>query len=239
MNNVHCLIVNINNLAYTKQLVSDLLYQDAPFKLTIYDNGSTEPGTEAYYEEIRKMFGFKIVLGTGNTPLNHLWNWFAKETGDELLCFLNNDIEITSNFISDTLKVFEKEETVGAVVHTTNLEKYSKKTGLSYVCQTGIKQGWDFTVRKNLYVSIPEDIEWFCGDDWIFQQVYMRDLCTAILTSSPIIHYQGKSGGNLKSIKHQLDADVERYQSHGYKWELVGNDKFSAFSFPGKYQLEK
>jgi GT2 family glycosyltransferase len=42
MNKLHILIVNINNLEYTKNCISDLILQTSDFDLTIFDQNSTE-----------------------------------------------------------------------------------------------------------------------------------------------------------------------------------------------------
>ena len=42
---ISVLVVNLNNLLYTKQCIEDLLNQDVEFNLRLVDQNSTEEGT--------------------------------------------------------------------------------------------------------------------------------------------------------------------------------------------------
>lgn len=191
------LVVNINNLEYTKNCILDLENQDSQdFDLTVVDQGSTELGTEEFllYLESKNI---KVIRNGHNKPLNWIWNEFYRNSNTDYLCYLNNDVSLSPNFISDTIKILDKESEVGIVIHTTNSSRYNKISDtLQYVyLDWRIKQGWDFTVRKSAYVEIPQILKFYWGDDWIFHQAYEKGFNVAICLSSPIIHYGEKSSG--------------------------------------------
>lgn len=192
------LVVNINNLGYTKNCLSNLLEQDSlDFDIFLIDQGSTESGTDEFLESCKNNSRITVIQNGCNKPLNWIWNDFYKNTSSQYLCFLNNDVCLTDNFISDTIKILEKESTVGAVIHSANSWRWNTKmektewTSLDY----RIKQGFDFTLRRETFCEIPEVLRFYWGDDWIFHHVYERGYNVAICLSSPIIHWGEKSSG--------------------------------------------
>ena len=221
MNKTHILVVNINNLNYTKDCINDLLKQDVPFDLTIVDQNSSEKGTHNWYKSLvenwpRKDCTIKIQKNTDNVDLNRVWDEFYNTTENEYLCFLNNDVRITNNFVSDGERIFAKEKKVGCVVHATNHSSYKSKTSLNYAIVDGIKQGWDFTMRRTAYNIIPSELKVYCGDDYLFEMLYRKGFKVAFALSSPLIHFQGKS---IKDLK-EPPSDVKRYAALGYKHNL-------------------
>ena len=191
---MHILVVNINGLKYLKNLITDLKAQTHPFQLTVIDQGSVEKGTGAYLHNLSKQSFTRVITNSKNVNLNKVWNKFYKETKDELLCFLNNDVRVPKNFVSDTVNIFLKEPKTGCVVHATNHPQYKTVTPLTYVVLNDeIAQGWDFTILRSLYVLIPEELNTFGGDDWLYMNMYERGYKTAVALSSPIIHYHAKS----------------------------------------------
>jgi hypothetical protein len=72
---ISVLVVNLNNLEFTKKCVSDLISQDCDFNLTVVDQNSSEEGTKEYFESLP--INIEVFLNEKNSPLNHLWNWFV------------------------------------------------------------------------------------------------------------------------------------------------------------------
>jgi len=229
MNKTHILVVNINNLQFTKNCINDLLQQDVSFDLTLVDQNSSEQNTDEWLNELNINWNkpdckLYIQRNKDNVDLNRVWNDFYQSTNNEYLCFLNNDIRLTDNFVSDNENIFKIEKTVGCVVHATNHPLYMSKKSLEYVIiDERIKQGWDFTLRRNCYNIIPKELKVYCGDDFLFEMLYRSGYNVAFALSSPIIHYQGKSSKNLK----ELPSDVPRYINLGYSHDLKHCPRFS------------
>jgi GT2 family glycosyltransferase len=224
---IRILIVNLNNKDYTKNCVNNLLSQThSNFKITIVDQNSSEEGTHQVLEELTDS-RIEIVRNPENRPLNHVWNWFYQTYTDEILCFLNNDVIITDNFVSDTIEVFSKEPNVGIVVHSTNHENHTvKKPILEYtVVERGkFMQGWDFSIRRNLFTLIPEQIKTYCGDDFLYHNLYQKGYDMAYITSSPMIHFEGQS---KKFMKTSGIEDIHTYIKMGFPHYLKINPEFS------------
>ena len=173
---ISVLVVNLNNLSYTKQCVEDLLNQDVEFNLSLIDQNSTEEGTKIYFNSLyisymKGEFGkinFLEVSNTGcNLPLNHLWNEFVSSSSTDFLCLLNNDVRLPPNFLSSSISVLEKEPLVGFVNHVTNNLNYSSWSDiLDYkIMEEPYRQGWDITCKKSCYNQIPKELTFFYGDE--------------------------------------------------------------------------
>jgi GT2 family glycosyltransferase len=199
---ISVLLVNLNNLSYTKQCLEDLLNQDIVFNLRLVDQNSSETGTKEFFDSfftkhLNGDFYGKInyleISNTGfNKPLNHLWNEYVKESSTEFICLLNNDVRIPPNFLSSSISVLEKEPSVGFVNHVTNNLTYSSwSDSLEYVImETPYRQGWDPIFRKSCYNEIPEELKFFYGDDYIYSKLYSLGYKGAYVLNSPIIHFE-------------------------------------------------
>ncbi len=221
------LVINLNNIEYTKSCLNNLLSQSyLDFKITVVDQNSNQQNTKEILNSY-KSSNVNIIYHSENKPLNHVWNWFAISHTEDILCFLNNDVIITDNFIADTINVFNIENNVGIVVHSTNHEKFIKKDIQTkyIICEKDkYMQGWDFTIRKCLFKKIPLELITYCGDDFIFQTIYDFNYDIAYITSSPMIHLQGKS---QKDKLSRCTADILTYKKLGYSRHLKINQQYS------------
>jgi GT2 family glycosyltransferase len=221
------LVINLNNLEYTKDCLDNLLTQSyLDFKITVIDQNSSQQNTKEILNSY-KSSNINIVYHSENKPLNHVWNWFATNYNEDILCFLNNDVIITNNFIVDIINVFEMEDNVGVVVHATNHEDYTQNnTQTKYIiCEKDkYMQGWDFSIRRSLFKKIPLELITYCGDDFIFQSIYNSNYNIAYVTSSPMIHFQGKSEKDKLS---NCTADISVYKKLGYDHHLKINQQYS------------
>ena len=199
---ISVLLVNLNNLSYTKQCIEDLMKQDVEFNLRLVDQNSSEEGTNDFLNnfflqynngELNGKINLLEIIHTGyNRPLNHLWNEFVSTSTTNFLCLLNNDVRLSPNFLSTSISVLEKEPLVGFVNHATNSLKYSSwSDSLEYqIIEHPYRQGWDITFRKSCYNQIPKDLTFFYGDDYIYSKLYSSNYKGAYILSSPIIHFE-------------------------------------------------
>ena len=195
--NISVLVVNLNNLQFTKDCISDLMSQDCEFNLTIIDQNSSEEGTKEYFKnllnsDIGPIKEIEFVQNKSNLSLNKIWNEFVKNTSDDFCCLLNNDVRISPNFLSSSIKVFEKESNVGFVNHVSNNKDYREWSNeLNYkVIDAPYRQGWDPIFRKECYNKIPEDLSFFYGDDYIYSKLYSSGMKGAYVLNSPMIHFE-------------------------------------------------
>lgn len=228
---ISCLIVNFNCLFHTKNLIEDLKRQTIDYDLTIVDQNSQESGTVEYFSSLP----IKFIRNNYNKPLNSIWNEFVTSTSNEICCFLNNDIRIPKNFLHDTSEIFSKESDVSCVIHPTNHPDWNVATKkLNYIIlNEKIRQGWDFSFRRNDWVNIPSILDFYCGDDFIFENVYSKNKKVAVALSSPIIHLLSqtrKSPLNKIIPNRNPNKDIENYKGLGYQHYLDIPHKYSKIS---------
>ena len=210
---IHFIVVNINGLAYTTSVVQDLMAQTSSFLATIYDQASVEPGTGEFLATLQPPFD--VVQNEINIGLNRLWNRHYEVTNAPYMCFLNNDVKIPTNFVEDTVAVLDAEPTVGCVIHSTNHPDYRECGPLQYVIKHGpLVQGWDFTLRREAYYPIPDDLDTFGGDDYLFSKLHKHGWKVAVLLSSPIIHYYARSRRYFTGSRHE---ESRNYLKHGFR----------------------
>jgi 23S rRNA U2552 (ribose-2'-O)-methylase RlmE/FtsJ len=239
MPRISVLVVNLNNLEHTKNCINDLLQQDIPFNLTLINQNSSEAGTTEYFDDLflkhsEGYFHGRIhILGVYNTgfnkPLNHIWNEFVENSETEFICFLNNDIRLSPNFLSSSINVLDTEPTVGIINHATNSKEFQTwSKNLNYVIQeTPYRQGWDLIFRKDLYKKIPEELNFFYGDDYLFSKLYENGYVGAYVLNSPVIHYE-RSTTIEKNGMRDSSIDYEQFKNFDLKYkELHFNEKFS------------
>jgi len=213
-NMVGVLIVNLNNLQLTRNCIDSLKKQiNTNFKIYLFDQNSDEQGTGKYLTQCEKN-GIEVFRHTENVPLNHLWNNFRNVTDCEYLCFLNNDVVLTNTFIDDTIKILDREPTVGAVIHITNNPYHLKaKNTLEYKIfnELPLYQGWDYTLRREIIPEIPPVLQIFGGDDYIFAKINKLGHKIAIAFSSPIIHYKEKTRVKMPGIQEIQRNDAAHF----------------------------
>ena len=223
---IHVIVVNINQLSYTKNCINDLIAQTSKFDLTLFDQNSNEPDTIEYLDFVKSLDGkagrVNVVKNDCNAPLNMIWNWFYKKTTNQYLCFLNNDVRIPDNFIKDTVETLETDKTCGIAIHVTNNEFIQRKNNLEYVTDNTSMQGWDFTIRRNVYTLIPTDLILYCGDNYLFEQMYLNGGKCATILSSPIIHYKAKSQvSNAEFFKNLKTKESKIYKAKYRKHKMM------------------
>ena len=236
---ISVLLVNLNNLSYTKQCLEDLLNQDIVFNLRLVDQNSSETGTKEFFDnfftkhsngEFYGKIDYLEIFNTGfNKPLNHLWNDYVKESFTEFICLLNNDVKIAPNFLSSSISVLEKEQSVGFVNHVTNNLTYSSwSDSLEYVImETPYRQGWDPIFRKSCYNEIPEELKFFYGDDYIYSKLYSLGYKGAYVLNSPIIHFE-RSTTEEKGGKRDCSEDGSVFQELNLEYKnLTFNEDLS------------
>lgn len=209
------IIVNLNNLSYTQNLIVDLQNQiNKNFHVHIYDQNSDEEGTDEYLNQLNKETNIDVVWNGDNIPLNHLWNEFVDTTEYEYICFLNNDVNITNNFVDDTIKCLDNNQDVGIVIHPTNNSVINKSNHiyeLNILENPPLYQGWDFSFRRSAFEKIPLEMLIFGGDDFIFANVIDKGFKIGMTMSSPIIHYKERTRVKIPNIRQIQTNDAAHY----------------------------
>ena len=70
MTSFSVLVVNLNNLDYTRNCLLDLSQQDESFELSLIDQNSSEPGTREFLENFRDNHRGKFPFSEINLKFN-------------------------------------------------------------------------------------------------------------------------------------------------------------------------
>ncbi len=124
MNNVSVSIIIpcFNAVDYTKQCIDSVLVNtNVNYELILINNGSSDD-TEKYFNFLKKnlkpnkflrktkIFQFKQNLGVAKSL-----NLGISKSDGKYVCYLNNDVIVTKNWLFKALKVFKKDNTIAAV----------------------------------------------------------------------------------------------------------------------------
>lgn len=108
---VSIIILNWNQLTYLKQCLSSLIENtEYPnFEIIILDNGSKEPGTKDYLQNLP----FRVIYNSKNLGYAKGNNLAAKYAKGEYLLFLNNDTLAHKNWLSPLVEVMNERKDCG------------------------------------------------------------------------------------------------------------------------------
>ena len=84
-------------------------------------------GNSGYYkhkdcEVVDGYYKVEINIMSKNSPIK-----FKYICDYEYLCYLNNDVIVSSNFIDDTINVLDNNKEIGVVIHVTNNTNYCQR----------------------------------------------------------------------------------------------------------------
>ena len=116
---VSIIIPTKNNEPYLRKCIESLFGKTAykNYEVLIIDNGSTEPVTVAYLNQLRQEYAGKLRIIEWNHPFNYsaINNFAVKQASGAHLCFLNDDIEIISpDWLAEMVSIASQKR-VGAV----------------------------------------------------------------------------------------------------------------------------
>lgn len=108
---VSIIIVNWNGKIHLQKCFPSLYKQDYKnFEIILVDNGSIDGSVEWTKKEFSKVVVIQNGKNLGFAEGNNIG--YTKAKGDYIL-FLNNDTLVTSNFLSELLKVLESDQKIG------------------------------------------------------------------------------------------------------------------------------
>lgn len=101
MPKVSIIIVNYNGYRWLKLFIPNLIRTNYPsLEIIVVDNASRDQSVQFLKNEFKQI---RIIESTRNTGFAEGTNMGAKEATGEILAFLNNDIEITNNWLLEAV----------------------------------------------------------------------------------------------------------------------------------------
>ena len=113
---VACIVLNYNGLDITVQAVRSLRSMDYPsFDILHVDNGSTDGSAAAVQAADPESILVRVEENQGPAGGLNLGMYAALEQDYDYLLFLNNDIEVEPNMLTEMVRVAESDPTIGCV----------------------------------------------------------------------------------------------------------------------------
>ena len=179
--NLGVVILNWNGENLIKKFLPSVI-KHTPVIHNIYliDNGSTDDSVEFIRSNFNRV---KIIKLEKNYGFAKGYNIGLKKIEDDILCLLNNDIEVTENWTEDILKQFAAEP--NTVVIQPKLRDYYNKTHFDYAGAAGgylDKYGYPYC-NGRVYNKVEEDfnqyekineIFWACGACFFVRNVVFK-----------------------------------------------------------------
>jgi GT2 family glycosyltransferase len=112
---VSIIILNFNGESYIESCLSSVLKTCYPnFEIILVDNNSTDRSMDIVQEKFKGVINLSVVSNNRNVGPAEGYNIGAKHAKGEYLAFLNNDIEVDPNWLSELVKGMENTEGTGA-----------------------------------------------------------------------------------------------------------------------------
>jgi GT2 family glycosyltransferase len=128
------IVVMWNNLELNKKCVRSILAYTENYELILVDNVSTD-GTREWLQQIDQEIPPNVAYKTIFMNKNVGWpagvNAGLRQAKGENVLFMNNDIEVTANWLKDMTTHLEYDEAIGAVGATTNFVMGLQKAELN------------------------------------------------------------------------------------------------------------
>lgn len=188
---------------------------EKPFEIIVIDNGN------GIAKKTCKKFSdlpIKYLKQKTNLGVNGSWNLGIEQAKTELVSVLNDDIIIPPQFFETIVDTFQTYPNTGIVVPQTIsdqrrvVEIFRPATVQSFTQ----REGWAFTIRKDVTEPIPVSLHTFYGDDFLINLVRDKGLWSLKVTNLPIYHYVGISQ-NLDERKRlklpTLDQDRAAWEA--------------------------
>lgn len=147
----------------TVSLIDDLCLSDHVDELIIIDN---DPSARQKFQMRRKI---TLYNQEENIYVNPAWNLGVKEADNNLLCIINDDINLDFDYGLCLVEEFLSEKGTVIGIHPGSYKMDPNDTTIGVMPGHYIGAGWGCCIfmRKDDWVDIPEDLKTWYGDNWI------------------------------------------------------------------------
>ena len=186
-----------------------------PATVFIIDNGAGGNGHASPHRDLcgRSPLPTVYLPQERNIGVNASWNLALTLCKSEYVSILNNDLLINKWFIEKVERTFIENPNCGGCVPNTlpTIQAYESHAEIkrSYQWQPH-REGWAFSVRRELWEKIPSVLKTFLGDDFIFAAIQRRGYIWIKTFDNHIFHYVSQSLYSTGADK-DWPADLEAW----------------------------
>lgn len=208
-------ILNWNGVSLLQQFLPSVISHSVNADVYIIDNASTDNSIDFITAEFPSI---QIIKLDGNYGYAGGYNRGLKLIKADIFCLLNNDVEVTENWLQPIVNQFKKENNIAVI--QPKILSYNHKTHFEYAGAAGgfiDKFGYPYC-RGRIFTSIEEDkgqfndtseIFWASGacffvrsdvfrahggfDESFFAHMEEIDLCWRLFNNQQKVYYVGAS----------------------------------------------
>ena len=232
---ISVIIVNYNGKKLLENCLESLFKTDYNnFEVILVDNNSTDGSMEFVTKNYPKIIVIKLDSNKGFAEPNNIGAKIAK---GEYLLFLNNDTVTTTNFISEMVKVLEKDEKI-AICQSLLLKPdgnidssgdfidkmgivYNSKTKIDEIKEISSARGACMLIRKKIFDKLggfDEKFFFSFEDVDLGWRSWILGYKVVIVPNSIVYHDAGKTSSKFKSeaafhgLKNQLAMKITNFE---------------------------
>ena len=232
---ISVIIVNYNGKKLLEKCLESLFKIDYNnFEVILVDNNSTDGSMEFVTKNYPKIIVIKLDSNKGFAEPNNIGTKIAK---GEYLLFLNNDTVTTTNFISEMVKVLEKDEKIAIcksllLKPDRNIDSsgdfidkmgivYNSKTKTDEIKEISSARGACMLIRKKIFDKLggfDEKFFFSFEDVDLGWRSWILGYKVVIVPNSIVYHDAGKTSSKLKSeaayhgLKNQLSMKITNFE---------------------------
>ena len=168
MNNpkkIAVVILNWNGVKLLEQFLPSIVSFSDEAQIYVADNASTDASIQFVKDNYPTI---KIIQNDGNYGFANGYNIALQQVEEEYYCLLNSDVEVTKNWLTPILSIFENENEI-AIIQPKILD-FKNKEYFEYAGAAGgfiDKYGYPFC-RGRIFETIEKDIHQYDDEKEIF-----------------------------------------------------------------------
>lgn len=182
MKKIAVVVLNWNGVKLLEQFLPSVISYSSEASIYVADNASTDNSIQFVKDNYPTI---KIIKNDGNYGFANGYNIALQQVEEEYYCLLNSDVEVTENWLTPILSLFESESDV-AIIQPKILD-FKSKEYFEYAGAAGgfiDKYGFPFcrgrifeTIEKdNLQYNDEKDIFWASGACFFIRKEVFRNL---------------------------------------------------------------
>ena len=232
---VSVIIVNYNGKSYLKKCLESIKKIDYDnLEIIVVDNNSTDGTIEFLVQNYPSIITLKLDQNYGFAKPN---NMAAKIAKGEFLLFLNNDTEVTPNFLTELTQVLVRNDQIGicqSLLLKPNGEMdssgdfidkigivYNSKEKINAIREISSARAASMIIRKNIFEELHGfDEKFFVSfeDVDLGWRSWIKGYQVVINPKSVVYHYGGKTHNSIKNeiafhgLKNQLAMKITNFE---------------------------
>jgi len=185
-------------------------------------------------QSVVSTYGLSTTIITPRSPLsvNPSWNLgISQTTNCDFVSILNDDILLPNKFFENLAGVFKVKTDAGVVCPWTviNMKEFKTKKGVNNIIKMKRKEGWAWTIRKDLVDEIPpihSNLQLFYGDDWFWWHTYKRKRTWVKDLNTIIYHAVGASCSKISILERTKQVRDEKFKWYALKKQFLDSGKY-------------